>query len=320
MTRISVLALTIFLMGAVRSQALILVVPEDTTYRYVNATAGTSVSSVPTDWFSVTFDDSSWYSGNGPFGNAAFGDNNSNATGPGTPNAPPFPPSTSWSTNYEPYLRTSFVLSAPTALTMWIAVDNGIDNLYFNGVDTGIVLSSGGAAVRWEYVFDIPAAYTVAGRNTVALKIDDYGFATGFAMVVTTDDPTSRQTLLSGPVAIPVGAGCGMTAPRLRATPPILGGSVVVTGESFSPLSLGGIAFSVGQTSPLPIGAGCTVYIDPLNLVLLAPAATDGFGGFLGQFPVPNEPILIGVQVVVQAYAFGPGGTLELSNGILLTF
>jgi hypothetical protein len=174
------------LAAAAPAAAVDVIVPENATYRYVNATAETTIDPVPADWFEPSFDDSTWFVGQGAFG-TGFGTDLANAADVG---ADEFPGGTVWSTNADPYLRTTFTLAEPTALTVWIAVDNGIQSLYLNGVLSIGNVNLEGAAFRWEHVFDVDASLTHAGENTVALQLEDHGGATGFAMLVTTDDDT----------------------------------------------------------------------------------------------------------------------------------
>jgi hypothetical protein len=170
--------------GSGTVNGLFICLPENALYRYVNATPATTIASIPPNWFAVDFDDSEWFQGFGAFG-TSFGSNLPNASGPETPNAPGFPGGTAWSVNFAPFLRTYFDLSAPTPLTIWLAVDNGINSLYINGVLATAVINAEGAAFRWEHVIDVPASLTTAGENQVALQLEDHGFATAFAMAIT---------------------------------------------------------------------------------------------------------------------------------------
>ena len=192
--------------GLAAAQGLTIFLPENAAYRYVNATASTTVGSVPGDWFSPSFDDSSWFEGSGAFG-TGFGSDLPNAHGPGTPDAPQFPGGTPWSTHRDPYLRATFDLPRAMDLTIWIAVDNGVEAIYLNGISTGQSFNAEGDARRWEHVVDVPAAFVQAGTNLVALQIEDHGVATGFAMVITEDDPADNPTF-GGGSAFCFGVGC----------------------------------------------------------------------------------------------------------------
>lgn len=176
---------------------LVIFLPENATYRYVNATAATTVSSVPANWYEPGFDDSSWFTGIGPFGGSIF--NLSNARGPQTPDVPGFPVQTPWHVNHDPYLRTSFSLPQPMDLTLWLAVDNGIEGAYLNGVQATAAVNREGVASRWEHVFDIPAAYTFAGINTLTIQLEDHGVQTGFALVITENDLAANPVFSNNP-------------------------------------------------------------------------------------------------------------------------
>jgi len=196
--------------------ALMIVVDQTATYRYINAT-GTPLPT-PANWFAVGFDDSSWLSGNGPF---SSGSTAGTITDQGNVNAPfapgatqPVPTTfTQWDVNQDPFLRTTFNLAAPTDLTIWIAVDNGIGvlgssavaGLYVNGVQTTNAVNAEGAAFRWEVVFNVPSQYTFAGTNLIALQLEDHGVATGFDMMVTSQssDPNIPPFTTNPPPAVP---------------------------------------------------------------------------------------------------------------------
>jgi len=211
-------ALALAVSGGV--SALTLYVGQDASYRYINATAATT-QAVPADWFAFDFDDSGWFLDQGPFSSSdgsTFGADLGNVNdpfGPGT--APPLPTSSAdyirWDAGFDPYVRTEFTLAAPTALTIWMAVDNGIGpypqvagatGMFLNGVEATASVNAEGPAYRWEHVFDIPEAFTFAGRNVLAFNLEDHGGATAFAMVVTSDDPASHPVFSTNPPPTPV--------------------------------------------------------------------------------------------------------------------
>ena len=187
-----------------QAHALTIYVDQTATYRYVNAQNADPAVVVPADWFTVGFNDSSWKSGAGPFSNTATSStilNTANQAAPFAPNAAdPIPATfTQWDAGLDPYLRTSFNLIAPTALTIWIAIDNGINSMYLNGVLATAAVNAEGNAFRWESVFDIPAAYTFAGANVLALQIEDHGGLTGFDLMVTADDAATNNPITTNP-------------------------------------------------------------------------------------------------------------------------
>jgi len=191
-----------FMFWSTTAEALTIYVDQTAQYRYVDATG--VQNAVPPNWFTLGFNDSSWNVGNGPFSSGATSGtifDTSNANGPFAPgHTQPIPSSfTQWDVNHNPYLRTYFNLSAPTALTIWIAVDNGINSLYLDGVLSTGGINAEGAAFRWESVFDIPANYTLAGVNVLALQLEDHGGATGFDMMITSNDDASEPIFSTNP-------------------------------------------------------------------------------------------------------------------------
>lgn len=204
------------------ASALTTVVDQTATYRYINAT-GTPLAT-PVNWFAVGFDDSSWNVGNGPFSSGSTAGtilDQGNVNAPFAPGATqPVPATfTQWDVNEDPFLRTTFNLATPTDLTIWIAVDNGIGvlgttvaGLYVNGVQTTNAVNAEGAAFRWEIAFNVPAQYTFAGTNLIALQLEDHGVATGFDMMVTTQssDSTIPPFTTNPPPAVPEPASWAM--------------------------------------------------------------------------------------------------------------
>jgi hypothetical protein len=200
----------VLLGAATAASALTIYLPENATYRYINANAST-VAPVPANWFTVGFDDTTWSSAAGPFANQSSGTifNNPNSGAPYAPDPQPsFPVSTIWAPNFDPQIRTTFTLPAPTALTLWLALDNGVGpfpvvpgapGIWLNGVAATGSTNAEGNAFRWEHVFDIPAAYTFAGLNTLALQLEDHGSLTGYALVITADDANTNPPITTNP-------------------------------------------------------------------------------------------------------------------------
>jgi hypothetical protein len=207
---------TLAMTHAAPSSALTTYVDQTATYRYINAT-GTDLP-IPANWFAVGFNDSSWNVGNGPFSSSPTSStifDQANANAPFAPGlTQPIPSTfTQWDTFHDPLLRTTFTLSAPTALTIWIAVDNGIGvlgsstaGLYLNGVQTTNAVNAEGNAFRWEIAFDVPSQYTFAGTNLIALQLEDHGGLTGFDMMVTaqSSDPNIPGFTTNPPPTPPV--------------------------------------------------------------------------------------------------------------------
>jgi hypothetical protein len=217
-------AAALLLAGAGAANALTIYVDQDATYQYINATDATNQGTPPSNWMDPGFDASGWSVGTGPFSSGAvsgtiFDDANVNA--PFAPGATqPIPTSfTQWDVFHDPYLRTEFTLSAPTALTVWIAIDNGIGvqslgtGMYINGVlSTGFV-NAEGAAFRWESVFDIPADYTTAGENVFAVQLEDHGGSTGFDMMITDQSGDNVGFTTNPPPTFPPADGSSVPEP-----------------------------------------------------------------------------------------------------------
>lgn len=194
----------LFAIIAYPAYALPIYVAETQNYRYVNATPSTTISSVPSNWYTSGFDDSTWFVGNAPFSNTTPSStilDLANVNEPYAPGAAPPVGSTftQWDANFDPYLRTHFTLSAPTALTLWLAVDNGVNGIFLNGVQATASVNAEGNAFRWEHIFDIAPQYTFAGDNLLALQLEDHGVLTGFSLMITGDDPTTHPPLTTNP-------------------------------------------------------------------------------------------------------------------------
>ncbi|MBM3778105.1 MAG: hypothetical protein FJW23_07675 [Acidimicrobiia bacterium] len=220
--RVCAVAATAMALGSGVASALPIVLDQTAVYRYINATAATSLGTPAANWYTPGFDDSGWFVGAGPFASSPGTISDlGNVGGPWFPGpADPIPGAyTQWDVNYSPYLRTTFTLAAPTALTLWLAVDNGVNDLYLNGVVATAGVNAEGAAYRWEHVFDIAAGDTVAGVNTLALWLEDHGEATGFDLMITFDDEDVNEPFNSIPEPMSgllLGTGLAVCWRRLR--------------------------------------------------------------------------------------------------------
>lgn len=123
------------------------------------------------------------------------------------------------------------------------------------------------------------------------------------------------------------GAGCGgggATALQLDTDWPFLGnphfGIHVSTAPPQSPTVLFG---SLGLAiAPIPLGAGCSSYLDPISLTSLAVALTGPVGTSSFVFAVPPNPAFVGFQVGYQSLALAPSSALGfvISNAVDLVF
>src|ERR1700740_3388152 len=118
---LGLVALGAVVLWSASAEALTIYVDQTAPYRYTDATG--PQNAVPPDWFTLGFNDSSWSVGNGPFSSGATSGtifDTSNANGPFAPGpTQPIPSTfTQWNVFNDPYLRTSFTLAAPTALTI----------------------------------------------------------------------------------------------------------------------------------------------------------------------------------------------------------
>lgn len=213
-------------------------VDQTATYSYINATTATEQSAPAANWFAPGFNDSRWFVGNGPFSSTNTSStilDTGNANAPFAPGPTQATPTTftQWDVGFAPFIRTHFTLAAPTALTIWIAVDNGIgtsagDSRNGTGADTGMyingVISTGlinaeGNAFRWESVFNIPANFTFAGDNLFAAQLEDHGGLTGFDMMITSqvgDNPIfSTNPPPTPPTSVPEPASAALLGAAL---------------------------------------------------------------------------------------------------------
>lgn len=212
------------------AHALTIYADQNAAWQYINATSGTTMA-VPGNWYDTGFNDSGWFTGSAPFTSnpsnpaSTFGADLANAGTPFGGPAPAIPSTgTAWSENFDPYLRIHFNLATQQALTVWLAIDNGINSMYINGVLATGSVNGEGQGFRWENAFDIGSQYTVAGDNVLALQLEDHGGATAFMAMVTSDDAAQNPVFTTIPVPEPgtlailcVGlAGLGFTRRRMQ--------------------------------------------------------------------------------------------------------
>lgn len=123
--------------------------------------------------------------------------------------------------------------------------------------------------------------------------------------------------------SIPIGAGCGAApfVPSLSVGAPVLGSFITFAVANGTHNTSGGLYFSGIPGAPLPLGAGCTAYVDIATVAQLFPIATNASGSWSLMVQVPLAPALAGVQVSLQAALLPTAGPLglDLTNGVHAT-
>jgi hypothetical protein len=119
-----------------------------------------------------------------------------------------------------------------------------------------------------------------------------------------------------------IGPGCGGTTaqPVLNSTIPKLGFNVTFSILSGPPGATGAVVASAPPVAPIPLGSGCTVFVDPAAFSQFW-TPTLGPGGAASTIQaLPNVPALAGAQVVIQGIFPGTSGPLgfHLTGGRLL--
>lgn len=132
--------------------------------------------------------------------------------------------------------------------------------------------------------------------------------------------------------AIDLGSGCSGTsgtAFTLAAAPPIIGEANWAANLAGGPPGGGASVFTTPTpgTNPIPVGGGCSIYLDFAIVVLsnptVGPLPLDGAGSLAIPFAVPNNPSLAGLRITAQAVVPDPGANANdvlLSNGLDLFF
>lgn len=117
---------------------------------------------------------------------------------------------------------------------------------------------------------------------------------------------------LPGAYAAELGGISG--TPRLRATDPILGSTVQMSGQGAQAGSVGILAYSLPPTAPLNLGIGVPLWVDPNGAFLIPGLLTPTWSR---TFPLPNDPNLAGAKFNLQAWFANPiTGLIEGSNAL----
>jgi len=169
----------------------------------------------------------------------------------------------------------------------------------------------------WSHTGQVGGLKLVAD-HTAGLEGSDpteYTLANGRVFVVASDKVRGQELFSAWPgaTAQSFGQGCGATgfAPELHAEDPVLGGTSRIFLTNAPPLQFFGVL--VGPIgSPLPLSSDCALYLDPLQVQLLATGAADGTGAWTSApLPIPAMPALVGAQIGLQAFA-GPTSSAPL--------
>jgi hypothetical protein len=171
---------------------------------------------------------------------------------------------------------------------------------------------SGGPSVLQN--IPINAGDTI-GILTLKGSLSSFGDFIGIDWTITYQPPAAA--------AVPIGAGCGTLpyVPSLSVDAPVLGSFITFAVTNGTPNAAGGLYVSGVPAAPLPVGAGCTAYVDIPSLAELFLIATNASGSWSLMVQVPPSPPLAGFQFSLQAVLIPTAGPLglDLTNGVHAT-
>ncbi len=158
--------------------------------------------------------------------------------------------------------------------------------------------------------FDRNTFFNLNGAGTDIFKLDNAQLALNIFRYLASVKATTAV----------VGTGCGKSgAPRLTATPPILGRSQTYTLTGASAKAPGWFVLAPGAPRVVAHGNGCATYVDLRAAVVAVVFGTDTNGGWSLNLPLPGSHTFSGLRVTAQAVTLvggGPfGGAGELSTG-----
>ena len=196
------------------------------------------------------------------------------------------------------------------------------DSLFFTGTTNSYgaeLWRSDGTVEGTRLAADIWPANISSTPHDLCLWRDKLLFAADDGIV-----GTELWKVALGATATPIGTGCSTAfpPPRLSASAPVLGTSLVVSVDGGRASTLGALLAGLHAEPPLSLGHGCTLYLGLGLQVDLGYFVTSATGHGSLSLPIPGDPGLIGVTLGAQAI-LAPTGNLPLgvdfTNGLLLT-
>lgn len=201
-------------------------------------------------------------------------------------------------------------LVAATGQVVRLNTATGIGGTYrfADEADANLVVVERGAS-RLVGHFDRNTFFNPNGAGTDLTRRDNALLALGIFRFLAAVPASAR----------PLGIGCGApVAPSLAASPPVLGRPLVHRALGAPPSTVGVMLLAVGAATPAPLPGGCTLWLDPNQLVVAAAAASDATGRWRLSLSVPGDLAWSATTAISQVLFLGAGG-LEASNGLALT-
>jgi hypothetical protein len=169
------------------------------------------------------------------------------------------------------------------------------------------------------------ASWVASTDGPARVSIDEMFWSQGHLYLATHGRGMFRATSHPASAGV-VGTGCqtGLVpplpaAPTFSMTPPVLGGTTVLT-VAGAPYPAPGLVFASNiPAAPTPIGGGCTAYLDLATYWSGGMIPTSPGGGGTLNVPVPSTVALAGFQLAVQVVFLPAGGGFALTNGCNLT-
>jgi uncharacterized repeat protein (TIGR01451 family) len=140
----------------------------------------------PAGFAQPDFDDTSWAAGSAAFGNRGSCPLQTTVV-------------TTWPTLTRLLVRREVPLPCPlSGLHIFVAVDNDIEAVFFNGVQLQTANLHDGCPSQDNFRFDVPAELIQSGRNVVAFQVLDRGGETFFDSRILADAPPTGYEAVTG--------------------------------------------------------------------------------------------------------------------------